>query len=78
MYSCSKCNLNCFNKERLKQHVDRCINNIPIKARLPVHNSKYALLSYKPGNNKYELHEILKDFHEVEEPMIKISLYIFR
>ena len=71
MYSCSKCGLNCFNAQRLKQHIDRCVNKIPIKARLPVHNSKYALLSYKPGNNKYELHEILKDFPEDQHEAIQ-------
>ena len=75
MFVCSKCNLNCFNEKRLKQHIDRCINNIPIKARLPVHNSKYATLSYKPGNNKYNLDEILADFpvetHEAIEQIIR-------
>lgn len=71
MYSCSKCNLNCFNKERLKQHVDRCVNNIPIKARLPVHNSKYATLSYKPGDKKYNLSEILSDFPEDQHEAIQ-------
>ena len=75
MYSCSKCGLNCFNEKRLKQHIDRCINGKSIKPRLPVHNSKYASLTYKPGDNKYELHEILKDFpvetHEAISEIIK-------
>lgn len=71
MFVCSKCGLNCFNKDRLKQHIDRCINNIPIKARLPVHNSKYAFLSYKPGNKKYELNEILADFPEEQHEAIE-------
>ena len=71
MFVCSKCNLNCFNEQRLKQHIDRCVNGNTIKARLPVHNSKYASLSYKPGNNKYELHEILSDFPEDQHEAIQ-------
>ena len=75
MYSCSKCGLNCFNEKRLKEHIDRCINGKSIKPRLPAHNSKYATLTYKQGNYKYDLKEILKDFpedqHEAIEQIIR-------
>lgn len=71
MFVCSKCGLNCFNKDRLKQHIDRCINNIPIKARLPVHNSKYDNVAYKQGDKKYDLHEILSDFPEDQHEAIE-------
>ena len=75
MFVCSKCGLNCFNEKRLKQHVDRCINGMPIKPKLPAHGSKYATLYYRQGNYKYDLKEILKDFpedqHEAIENIIK-------
>ena len=75
MFCCSKCGLNCFNEKRLKQHVDRCINGMPIKPKLPAHGSKYATLYYRQGNYKYDLKEILKDFpedqHEAIENIIK-------
>ena len=78
MYSCSKCGLNCFNEKRLKEHIDRCINGKSIKPKLPAHNSKYATLTYKQGNYKYDLKEILKDFpeetHEAIEQIIKNDL----
>lgn len=71
MYSCSKCGLNCFNEKRLKEHVDRCVNGNAIKPRLPAHNTKYATLSYKPGNYKYDLKEILSDFPEEQHQAIE-------
>ena len=71
MYSCSKCGLNCFNEKRLKQHVDRCINGKSIKPRLPAHGSKYSTLTYKQGDNKYDLKEILKDFPEEQHEAIE-------
>lgn len=71
MYSCSKCGLNCFNEKRLKQHIDRCINGKSIKPRLPAHNSKYATLTYKQGDNKYDLKEILSDFPEEQYQAIE-------
>ena len=80
MYSCSKCGLNCFNKDRLKQHIDRCINGKSIKPRLPAHGSKYCTLSYKPGNYKFDIKEILSDFpeeqHQDIENIIKKEFHI--
>ena len=64
MFVCRKCNLNCFNKDRLKEHEKRCVDKIPIKPRLPVHGTKYCSLMYKPGNYKYDLKDILSDFPE--------------
>lgn len=71
MFCCSKCNLNCFNEKRLKQHVDRCINGMPIKPKLPAHGSKYATLYYRQGNYKFDLKEILKDFPEEQHKDIE-------
>ena len=71
MFCCSKCGLNCFNEKRLKQHVDRCINGKSIKPRLPAHGTKYATLSYKPGNYKFDLKEILSDFPEEQHEAIE-------
>lgn len=71
MYCCRKCNLNCFNEKRLKEHEKRCVDKIPVKPRLPAHNTKYASLSYKQGDKKYELHEILKDFPEEQHKAIE-------
>ena len=64
MFVCRKCNLNCFNEKRLKEHENRCVNGKSIKPKLPAHNTKYATLTYKQGNYKYDLKEILKDFPE--------------
>ena len=71
MNICKRCNLNCFNSERLKQHEEKCIRKIPIKPRLPLANSKYATVTFKPGTKEYDLKEILEYFPEEQHQEIK-------